>query len=91
MNEQSIREWATGAGLALSVRNGGEHWIFERPGFLAEYWPSTRRLVINKRWKKAAFPADAAELRRLIEKRLPRPARREPAYASRLRELGAEV
>ena len=35
-------------GLTVEVKNQGHHWIVTKPGFRAEWWPSSAKLVFNK-------------------------------------------
>jgi len=59
-------------GLTLSVHNGGHHWIIRSGGaIVAEWWPSSAKLVFRKRWRDGVHTHDViqlvAELRRLVE------------------------
>jgi hypothetical protein len=47
-SESAVRAWASQHGLSLRVLNGGHHWLLERPGFVAEWWPSSAKLAINR-------------------------------------------
>ncbi len=46
-SESGIQSWAEQHGFALRVLNGGHHWIFEKPGVFAEWWPSSAKLALN--------------------------------------------
>ncbi|MFB3905368.1 MAG: hypothetical protein ACE15E_18120 [Acidobacteriota bacterium] len=46
--EAAVRAWAQKHGLALRVLNGGHHWIFEKAGLVAEWWPSSAKLALNR-------------------------------------------
>jgi hypothetical protein len=48
--EAELRSWADENGIVFEIKNNGHHWIFKKPGFLAEWWPSSAKLVIAKRW-----------------------------------------
>ena len=40
--------WATRRGFTLRVLNDGHHWLFQKPGLVAEWWPSSAKLVLNR-------------------------------------------
>ncbi len=46
--EDEARAWAERRGCSLRVLNGGHHWLFEQPSFIAEWWPSSAKLVLNR-------------------------------------------
>jgi len=46
--EEKARVWAEGHGCSLRVLNDGHHWLFQKPGFVAEWWPSSARLAVNR-------------------------------------------
>lgn len=46
-----VRRWCWDRGVTLSIRNSGHHWIFTAANMLAEWWPSSAKLVLNKQWK----------------------------------------
>lgn len=83
--------------LELSIRNENQHWIVSRNKFVAEWWPSTGRVVINKRWNNPSFfaPGNVHEFIKFLKKRS-EVTRGEQvvlataAYLSRLRDLDAE-
>jgi hypothetical protein len=57
LNEQAAREQAIALGLTLDILNDGQHWRFSGTDnfarvFLAEWWPSSAKLVINKQWRR---------------------------------------
>lgn len=35
-------------GFTLRVLNEGQHWLFQKPGLVAEWWPSSAKLVLNR-------------------------------------------
>jgi hypothetical protein len=44
--EPQVRAWAEQHGCSLRVLNNGHHWLIEKPGFVAEWWPSSAKLVL---------------------------------------------
>jgi hypothetical protein len=47
-NRPDAEAWAAQRGFSLRVNNDGHHWIFERGRFVAEWWPSSSKLVLNR-------------------------------------------
>jgi hypothetical protein len=47
-SEVEIRAWAEARGCLLRVLNGSQHWLFQKPGFMAEWWPSSAKLAVNR-------------------------------------------
>jgi len=43
-----VEAWAARHGFSLRVNNDGHHWMFHKHGFLAEWWPSSAKLVFNR-------------------------------------------
>jgi hypothetical protein len=57
--------WCGENDVALRVLNDGYHWEFKLPnGRLVEWWPSTGRMVVDKKWGEA-FMAMTWDLARL--------------------------
>src|SRR5437667_12414283 len=46
--EAQVREWAERYGCSLRVLNDGHHWLLQKPGFMAEWWPSSAKLAVNR-------------------------------------------
>ena len=46
--EEQARVWAEGHGCSLRVLNDGHHWLFQKPGSVTEWWPSSARLAVNR-------------------------------------------
>src|SRR5438309_1429155 len=49
-SEAQVRAWAERNGCSLRVLNGGHHWLFQKPGFMAEWWPSSSKLAVNREY-----------------------------------------
>jgi hypothetical protein len=47
-SEAVVRGWAEQHGFTLRVLNNGHHWILEKPGIFAEWWPSSAKLALNR-------------------------------------------
>ena len=46
--EAEVTRWAAQRGLTLRVLNDGHHWLFQKPGLAAEWWPSSAKFVLNR-------------------------------------------
>ncbi len=46
--EDQARAWAERYGCSLRVLNDRHHWLFQKRGFMAEWWPSSAKLAINR-------------------------------------------
>jgi hypothetical protein len=44
-------EWMNG--FALRVNNEGHHWMWQKGGFVAEWWPSSAKLVFNRNYDRS--------------------------------------
>jgi hypothetical protein len=46
--ESEVARWASRHGFTLRVLNDGHHWLLQRPDLVAEWWPSSAKLVVNR-------------------------------------------
>ena len=67
-NETKLRQWCQQNGLALRITNEGHHWQVMEGGFVAEWWPSSAKLVINKRWHDGIHCHDYKQALGVIQK-----------------------
>jgi hypothetical protein len=80
-HEREARTAVEALGGELSVSNGGHHWTFAVEGYpTVEWWPSTAKCVVGKRWSNATHAHDheqvLAVVRRVVESRRVRRAER---------------
>ena len=61
--------WCSRYEIELTVTNDGHHWKFEREGKLAEWWPSSAKLVFDKHWKRGIHCHDIEQLKNALKKR----------------------
>jgi hypothetical protein len=47
------RTWADQHGFTLRVNNGEHHWIWQKGSFVAEWWPSSAKLVLNRDYARS--------------------------------------
>jgi hypothetical protein len=79
-----VRQWAADNGLTLNVGNHGHHWKFTRDTFVVEWWPSTAKLVFDKRYREGIHVHDYVKAMELIDAELAKFfARRVPRGLSR--------
>ncbi len=64
----NFSKWASSNGFNLCIMNDGHHWKIEGKGLLAEWWPSSAKLVINKKWAWGIHCHDVGQLIAEIEK-----------------------
>jgi hypothetical protein len=69
--ETEMRQWAEQQGLTLRVKNQGHHWTFECSGFVAEWWPSSAKLVIGKRYRDGVHVHDYLQAQKVIKRAMP--------------------
>ncbi len=68
--EDRLLDFCKEHGLTLTKKNDGQHWIFQGTGrFLAEWWPSSAKLVFGKKWDKSIHCHDAEQLILLLLRR----------------------
>jgi hypothetical protein len=68
--EEQARVWAEGHGCSLRVLNDGHHWLFQKPGFMAEWWPSSARLAVNRDYGSDIHAPHWADVVTVLEQRL---------------------
>jgi len=67
-HEAKLRQWCQQNGLALRITNEGHHWQVTEGRFVAEWWPSSAKLVINKRWREGIHCHDYKQAIETIQK-----------------------
>jgi len=65
--EANVRRWCRQRGLTLRITNEGHHWQIADGGFLAEWWPSSAKLVIGKKWHGGIHCHDYKQALKVIE------------------------
>lgn len=68
--ESEVRAWAERHGCSLRVSNDGHHWLFQTPGFMAEWWPSSARLVVNRDYASHIHATHWAEVVAVLQQHL---------------------
>lgn len=67
--QEQVEVWCQHRGFVLKVANQGHHWKLMGP-FLAEWWPSSAKLVFDKKYDRGIHCHDVEQLATLIGKRL---------------------
>jgi hypothetical protein len=52
------KTWADRNGFALRVNNEGHHWMWQKGGFVAEWWPSSAKLVFHHNYDRSFHAHD---------------------------------
>lgn len=64
--EDEWREWREQRGVWMTVTNQGHHWKFMHKNGTAEWWPSSAKLVLGKRYRDGIHAHDASQVRPLL-------------------------
>jgi hypothetical protein len=68
--EEQVRIWTQGHGCSLRVLNDGHHWLFQKPGSVTEWWPSSARLAVNRDYGSDIHAPHWADVVTVLEQRL---------------------
>ena len=68
--EAQVRAWAGQHGCSLRVLNDGHHWLFQKPGFTAEWWPSSAKLAVNRDYDRDHHAPHWAEVAAVLQEML---------------------
>jgi hypothetical protein len=68
--EAQVRAWAEQHGCSLRVLNGGHHWLFQKPGFMAEWWPSSAKLAVGRDYLHDHHAPHWKDVRSVLEQHL---------------------
>ena len=67
--QKIIHEWAEIHGIILAIKNEGHHWIATlSPALIAEWWPSSAKVVFNKDWDHGIHCHDTGQFKALLIK-----------------------
>lgn len=69
--EESLRSFCdTAGGLSLAICNNGHHWNFVSVSpyamFVVEWWPSSAKLVIQRKYNAGIHTHDAVQVMKII-------------------------
>ncbi|MEI6784911.1 MAG: hypothetical protein WCQ21_28780 [Verrucomicrobiota bacterium] len=77
--ESQVRAWAEGHGCSLRVLNDGHHWLFQKPGFMAEWWPSSARLAVTRDYGRYIHAPQWTDVVAVLQEQLATPLPAQPA------------
>lgn len=64
-----VKGWAKANKIDLQIKNDGHHWIFKFHRSVAEWWPSSAKLVFNRAYEAGIHVHDYKQLmKELTEK-----------------------
>jgi len=66
--EAQVREWCHDHGFGLRISNEGHHWQLTKDKFVAEWWPSSAKLVFHKQWNQGCHCHDYRQALEMIER-----------------------
>ncbi len=67
-HRQSVENWCGRNGLELTITNRGQHWVFRKGQRIAEWWPSSAKLVIDQKYGRGIHTHDWAQLLLQLDK-----------------------
>jgi len=67
-HEAEVVAWCAPRDITLEVKNNGHHWIFKKGRWLAEWWPSSAKLVFNRKYQRGVHVHDWQQAVREIER-----------------------
>lgn len=74
-DQHELKAWCEHQGIEVRIRNQGHHWIFLTAKGMAEWWPSSARLVFNQKWSRDLHLHDVGQVRRALDRAM-RPGRK---------------
>ena len=80
----AFEAWCSENEWKITVKNDGHHWILVyRDGTLAEWWPSSAKLVFEKRWNQGWHCHDVNQVREVLASQ-----RKKTKQAKQIRNVG---
>jgi len=62
-NRAVLEQFCQDHGIEFKISNEGHHWRFSRGKIEVEWWPSSAKLVVNKRWHQGIHVHDWEQAR----------------------------
>ena len=66
-----LEAWCRELGVQFKVGNDGHHWRFKRGELVAEWWPSSAKLVLQQRYEDGVHVHDHEQARKLLARHFP--------------------
>lgn len=65
---KKFEKWCRERGIVLRINNSGHHWQVYFGAGVIEWWPSSAKCVVNKKWTSGVHVHDAYQLRGVIKR-----------------------
>lgn len=65
---QGLITWCAEKSVALSINNEGHHWKLSKDKVVAEWWPSSAKLVINNKYDRGIHAHDWLQVVAYLER-----------------------
>lgn len=75
--KHELEAWCRGRGVHFKVSNDGHHWRFKRAQLIAEWWPSSAKLVLQQRYENGVHVHDHMQAREILAKHFRAPEKLE--------------
>ena len=67
--EHNLRVWCEARNIILTIYNEGHHWQFHLASRrLVEWWPSSAKCVVDKRWGSGYHCHDVHQVKQVISR-----------------------
>lgn len=66
---KELEDWCKKYGIRLTITNKGHHWRASKGGIAVEWWPSSAKVIINKKWPHGQHVHDWRQFQAILEKR----------------------
>jgi hypothetical protein len=67
-NKGTVEAWCQKHKWKLFIKNNGHHWMFfTKENKIVEWWPSSGKLAIGKKWKEGIHCHDYEQLIKVLE------------------------
>lgn len=64
---KELGDWCTKHKWEMEVKNEGHHWMFKCETRIVEWWPSSGKVVIEKKWNKGIHCHDHEQLVKILD------------------------
>lgn len=65
-SSERMRQWCGEQGVAFDIKNEGHHWIMKKGDRVAEWWPSSAKLVLGRKYGSGIHTHDVEQAIRLL-------------------------
>jgi hypothetical protein len=61
-HQEEIRTFTADHGIAMEIKNAGQHWVLVKNENRLEWWPSSAKLIENQTWNEGVHVHDWTQL-----------------------------